>query len=226
VFLPMSRGEVLAARFPKPALPVPARACDPAREAGAEERAHPDRALVEGEARVEGRASAASEVSDLYRKHQRLVFHLGLRYGQGNVAWAEDVTQEVFLSLFKVIHTLRDTSDMEGWLYRATTNRCLNRLRRDRFLALAPVRWLLGEQQPPPSPPESLAIARDDLRRVLDAMNALDPKERVAFAMYYLDGKEQEEIGQVLGHTKGYVCKLIQRAVSRVRALGWEVDGG
>jgi RNA polymerase sigma-70 factor (ECF subfamily) len=197
---------------------VPARACDPPREASAQ--ASPDRAPGEG------RASAASEVSELYRKHHRLVFHLGLRYGQGNVAWAEDVTQEVFLSLFKVIHTLRDTSDMEGWLYRATTNRCLNRLRRDRFLALAPVRWLLGEQQPPPSPPESLAIARDDLRRVLDALGALDPKERVAFAMYYLDGKEQEEIGQVLGHTKGYVCKLIQRAVSRVRALGWEVDDG
>jgi RNA polymerase sigma-70 factor (ECF subfamily) len=224
VFLLMTRGEVLAARFPKPVAPVPARACDPPREASAE--ASPDRALGEGEGRGDGRASAATQVSELYRKHHRLVFHLGLRYGQGNVAWAEDVTQEVFLSLFKVIHTLRDTSDMEGWLYRATTNRCLNRLRRDRFLALAPVRWLLGEQQPPPSPPESLAIARDDLRRVLDALGALDPKERVAFAMYYLDGKEQEEIGHVLGHTKGYVCKLIQRAVSRVRALGWEVDDG
>ncbi|XXT16928.1 sigma-70 family RNA polymerase sigma factor [Sorangium sp. So ce429] len=70
------------------------------------------------------------------------------------------------------------------------------------------------------------AIARDDLRRAFDALNALPVKERVAFSMYYLDGKEQEEIGRVLGHSKGYVCKLIQRAVRHLGGAGWKVDHG
>lgn len=175
---------------------------------------------------AEAHAWAVGQIEALYRKHHRLVYHLGLRYGRGDVAWAEDVTQEVFVHLFDVINGLRDLNDMEGWLYRATTNRCLNRLRRDRFLALAPVRWLLGEQQREPQPPESLAIARDDLRRVLGVLGELSPKEQVAFAMYFIDGKEQDEIGRVMGHSKSYVCKLIQRAVAAMRARGLEVGDG
>ncbi|WP_437304225.1 RNA polymerase sigma factor [Sorangium sp. So ce388] len=165
-------------------------------------------------------------VEALYRRHHRLVHRLALRYGKGNLAWAEDVTQDVFLDLFKALPTLTDHDDLEGWLYRATTNRCFNRLRRERFLSLAPVRWLLGEQPQEPRPPDALAIARDDLRRAFDALNALPVKERVAFSMYYLDGKEQEEIGRVLGHSKGYVCKLIQRAVQHLGGAGWKVDHG
>lgn len=182
-----------------------------------------ERAPPRREASRRGAADAEVDVAALYRKHHRLVFHLGLRYGRGDVAWAEDVTQEVFIDLFRAIKGLRDRDDLEGWLYRATSNRCLNRLRRERFLALAPVRWLLGEQQAEPAIPEALAIARDDLRRVFTALSALPPKEQVAFAMYHLDGKEQDEIGRTLGHSKSYVCKLIQRAEGRVRALGWEV---
>ncbi len=156
-------------------------------------------ALPPARSKAEERAWAVEQIEALYRKHQQLVFHLGLRYGQGDVAWAEDVTQEVFVHLFDVIGGLRDLDDMEGWLYRATTNRCLNRLRRDRFLALAPVRWLLGEQQREPEVPEALAIARDDLRRVFGILGKLPPKEQIAFAMYYLDGKEQDAIGRQLG---------------------------
>jgi RNA polymerase sigma-70 factor, ECF subfamily len=180
--------------------------------------------LVEASASAPPAAVAAFEVEALYRRHHRFVFRLALRYGKGNTAWAEDVTQDVFVDLFKVVHTLTDLDDMEGWLYRTTTNRCFNRLRRERFLALAPVRWLLGERQPEPRPPDALAAARADLRRAFDALDTLPLKERVAFSMYYLDEKEQEEIGRVLGHSKSYVCKLIQRAVARLRDAGWEIN--
>jgi RNA polymerase sigma-70 factor, ECF subfamily len=69
-----------------------------------------------------------------------------------------------------------------------------------------------------------LAIARDDLHRAMEVLSTLPSKEQVAFCMYYLDGKEQEEIGQFLGHSKGYICKLIQRAVETLEKAGWEVS--
>jgi RNA polymerase sigma-70 factor, ECF subfamily len=163
------------------------------------------------------RTSLASEVEALYRKHKDLVFRLSLRYGKGNVAWAEDITQEVFIDLLKALPELDCRDDLGGWLYRATTNRCFWRLRRERLRSLAPIRWLLGEPAHAPPQPDALAIARDDLRRAAEALSVLPAKEQIAFSMYYLDGKEQEEIGQVLGHSKGYVCKLIQRACPRLR---------
>ncbi|WP_437801518.1 RNA polymerase sigma factor [Sorangium sp. So ce693] len=169
-------------------------------------------------------SAAALDAEALYRRHHHLVYRLALRYGRGNVAWAEDVTQDVFLDLMKALATLTDRDNLEGWLYRATSNRCLNRLRRDRFLDLAPIRWLLGQDEADPRPMlEEVAIARDDLRRAFEALGKLPPKEQIAFSMFYLDGKEQEEIGSVLGHSKSYVCKLIQKAVARLREAGWEV---
>lgn len=168
--------------------------------------------------------TATDEIGLLYRRHHRLVYRIALRYGRGNTAWAEDVTQDVFLGLFKILDTLTDRDGMEGWLYRATTNRCLNRLRHERFRDLAPVRWLLGERHSPPRRPDELVMARADLRRAFEILDLLPPKERVAFTMYYLDEQDQDEIGRVLNHSKSYVCKLIQRAVQRLRDAGWEVD--
>jgi RNA polymerase sigma-70 factor, ECF subfamily len=169
-------------------------------------------------------ASAANEVAAIYRKHRQLVYRLALRYGKGNVAWAEDIMQEVFIDLLKALPSLDNRDDLAGWLYRATTNRCLWRMRRERFLSLAPVRWVLGERQSEPRAPDELAIARDDLRCAMEVLSSLPSKEQVAFCMYYLDGKEQEEIGEVLGHSKSYVCKLIQRAVQALEKAGWEVS--
>ncbi len=162
-------------------------------------------------------------VEALYRRHHRFVLGLALRYGRGRKAWAEDVAQDVFVDLLRALPGLDDLDALEGWLYRATIHRCLKRLRRERFLALPAVRWLLGAPHEEPVHPEVAAVARHDLQRAFEALSALPPKERVAFTMFHLDGKSQDEIGSVLGHGKSYVCKLIQRATEHLRALGWEV---
>ncbi|MFO0658920.1 MAG: sigma-70 family RNA polymerase sigma factor [Polyangiaceae bacterium] len=168
--------------------------------------------------------SAAALVEALYRQHHLFVFRLALRYGRGQKAWAEDVTQEVFLELMRAIDVLKDVEHIEPWLYTVTTRRCFQRLKRERFLSLAPVRWILGEREQAVIEPDALLDARNDLKRAFEALEALPPKERVAFSMYHLDGKSQDEIGEVLGHGKSYVCKLIQRAVELLRGAGWEVS--
>ncbi len=170
------------------------------------------------------RASAAARVDALYRRYHPLVYRLALRYGRGDAAWAEDVMQEVFIGVFDVLDRLDEREGLEPWFYRVTTNRCLNRLRRQRVRQAVPVRWLLGQKVTQPVDPERLTAARQGLTQCWDVLERLPPKERVAFCMYYLDGKRQSDIGDVLGHTKGYVCKLIKRAENRVRAAGWEVE--
>jgi len=70
---------------------------------------------------------------------------------------------------------------------------------------------------------EAQAAERRDLRRVDVMLAKLPPKQRVAFCMYRLDGKEQAEIGEILGFSKSYVCKLIKRAEATIREAGWEV---
>jgi RNA polymerase sigma-70 factor (ECF subfamily) len=165
----------------------------------------------------------AERVETLYIRHREFVYRLALRYGGGSQAWAEDITQEVFIRLLDHVDDLEDRDGLEGWFYRVTTNRCLNRLRRERIRNAAPVRWLLGNRAPCPVDPERVTTARQELARAFGAVETLPPKERIAFYMHYVDGKKQTEIAECLGHSKGYVCKLIKRAKSRVQELGWEV---
>lgn len=169
-------------------------------------------------------ADVSAEIASIYRRHHGLVLRLALRYGRGRRAWAEDVAHDVFVGLFGSLPSLDRRDDLEGFLYRATTHRCLSKLRRERLYSILTARWLFGDDEAEDGEPP--LVAREDLRRAFAMLDALPPKERVAFSMYYLDGKEQDEIGRVLGHSKGQVSKLVSRAVERLRARGIEVPRG
>ncbi|MEE9385647.1 MAG: sigma-70 family RNA polymerase sigma factor [Nannocystaceae bacterium] len=157
-------------------------------------------------------------VDGMYRHFHVMVFHLALRYGQGNRAWAEDTTQDVFIRLFKHARRVNEMENVAGWFYRVTTNLCLNRLRRDRFLTAAPIRLFLQQSRTRPPTPEELGLVQDDLRRVFEVVNAMPSKARACFYMYHCDGKRQVEIAEIIGHSTSYVCKLIQRVETEIHA--------
>ena len=179
--------------------------------------------MLEDTAASDPSTANAARIAGLYRQHRDQVYRLALRYGRGDRTWAEDVTQDVFVSLCKVIHRLEDDEALKGWFYRVATNRCLSRLRREAVAGAPAVRWLLGRSNKAAEDPEAQATERRDLRRVDAVLATLPPKQRIAFCMYRLDGKEQQEIGDILGFSKSYVCKLIKRAEAKIRAQGWEV---
>ena len=106
------------------------------------DRIERDASLIEAEVRRE--PDLGAQIDRLYRQHHRAVFRLALRYGLGDEAWAEDIMQDVFITLFDELATLDDHQRLEGWLYRVTTNRCLRKLRREQFMQRPLVRWLLA----------------------------------------------------------------------------------
>jgi RNA polymerase sigma-70 factor (ECF subfamily) len=166
----------------------------------------------------------AESLAGLYDRYHREVFHLALRYGQGDTAWAEDVMNDIFLELLSTPRVIFYEEQLSAWFYRVTTNRCLNKLRHEALLRSAPVRWLLGADCTGPQTPEMAALERDELARAFEAVNALPIKERLAFFMHHVDGKDQAEIAHILGHSKGYVSKLLKRAGRRLTCAGWKVE--
>lgn len=160
---------------------------------------------------------ALADVLDrLYRRHHRAVFHLALRYGLDDEAWAEDVVHDVFVALLDRLPSLDDREQLDGWLYRVTTNRCLRKLRRERFLLHDVVRrlWAVGPTEGPSV--EGRVFARHDLERARQVLGELAPRERVVVCMVHLDGKSQREVCEVLGLSKGYVSKLLARGTARL----------
>ena len=171
---------------------------------------------------VADEVDARTRVRALYRRHRDDVYRLALRYGRGDPSWAEDVVQDVFVTLCHKIDGLDDEDDLGGWFYRVTHNRCLSRLRRRAVAESPAVRWLLGRRAVVDD--ERRAEFRTGLREVFAFVDDLAPKQRLAFCMYHLDGMEQAEIGEVLGVSKSYVCKLIKKATAALET--WEARDG
>jgi len=165
-------------------------------------------------------------VARLYREHAPAAFKLALRYGRGDRQWAEDLVHDVFLEVHRHAERLATMESPGGWIYRATTSRCLNRLRRDRFIAHPLVRWMLAQPERASADPEAIGLARRELGDLFAAVNRLPDAQRLCFWMRHVDGLSQPEIGEVLGFRKSYVCKLLQRAEAAVARACEEADHG
>lgn len=164
-----------------------------------------------------------STLEACYVAHRAVVFHRCLRYGAGNVAFAEEVTQDVFVRLIEHLPHLRDADDLGGWLHRVAANLAISRLRRERSL-LGKLQALWSTSPHVDESALGLALRKQRADRVLDTLRLLPPRERVAICMKVLDGMSQREIAHALELSEGYVSKMIQRAMRRIADAGWEID--
>jgi RNA polymerase sigma-70 factor, ECF subfamily len=159
-----------------------------------------------------------------YQAFRHRVYRLGLRYGGGRESWAEDLTQDVFMKLYRELPSLTDREDLGGWIYRVTTNAALSRLRRERSV-FRTVRQLWSQQDEQAQEQADTRLELSERAQEAEAMlAALPPKERVVLSMKVLDGRSQREIAGLLGLSEGYVSKLLTRSWARLQAAGWEVD--
>jgi len=166
-------------------------------------------------------ALPAPTFEQLYESQKGQVYRWALHFGAGRRSWAEDVTHDVFVRLFQNLQALENPSDLGGYLYRVTANVALSRLRKERGF-LSRVRHLLGDDDQAEDPHERLML-KEGTRAALKQLEALPAMERTVLTMKLFDGKRQTEIAQTLSLSEGYVSKLLNRAIARVRAAGWEV---
>lgn len=169
-------------------------------------------------------APARLDLASLYDAHGPRTYRLALRYGRGDRAFAEDLTHEVFLELIERLDRGEVIEQPAGWLYRATVHRALNRLRRERFLDLPGVRWVLGMQARSPVQPDVLASERHEVRALFEHIGALPDRARMIVCMRHLDGTPQIEIAEILGLSPGYVSKILGRAQAQLAALRRDAD--
>jgi RNA polymerase sigma-70 factor, ECF subfamily len=152
----------------------------------------------------------ADEVVGLYEKYGPLVYARCRRL-LGDAAAAEDLTQDTFLRVHRHMGAIPETAKVLPWLYRISTNLCLNAIRDGRARAI-PVRELpdrAGDDDP-----GELLVTRDLVTRLIARAS---PKVRVAAWLYHVDGMKQEEIAEVLGISRRAVVKRLSQFGSRSR---------
>ena len=169
---------------------------------------------------MSGERPAAEPTLDwesIVEQHSDRVFRLALRL-TGNRHDAEDLTQEVFVRVFRSLHTYQPGT-FEGWLHRITTNLFLDQARRKqriRFDALSDERAdRLRSHLPAPDTAYADQTFDDDIER---ALSTLPPEFRAAVVLCDVEGLSYDEIAQILDAKLGTVRSRIHRGRAMLRA--------
>ncbi len=159
---------------------------------------------------------AAGDVAafeQLYELHRRRVYSLCLRM-VGNVTEAEDLTQEVFLQVFRKVGTFRGEAAFTTWLHRLVVNQVLMHWRK---------RGVRSEEVIEEGDVGS--IARPHPLPLLDrialeqAIQRLPPGYRLVFLLHDVEGYEHEEIAAILGCSVGTSKSQLHKARLKLRRL-------
>jgi RNA polymerase sigma factor (sigma-70 family) len=128
---------------------------------------------------------------------------------------ADDLTQEVFLKVWKNLENFRQDAQLYTWLYRIATNECLTFLsskKRKFFLPINDVAAELAEKID-----TSVNISGDEIQLKLQkALLKLPDKQRLVFNMKYYDDLKYEEISEILGTSVGALKASYHLAVKKI----------
>jgi RNA polymerase sigma factor (sigma-70 family) len=153
---------------------------------------------------------------EIVEQHSARVYRLAYRL-TGNVHDAEDLTHDVFIRVFRSLHSYRPGT-FEGWLHRITTNVFLDKMRRKqriRFDALADdAAARLPSAEAGPEQHYADTHFDDDVQRALDA---LAPDFRAAVVLCDIEGLSYEEIAATLDIKLGTVRSRIHRGRAQLR---------
>lgn len=152
---------------------------------------------------------------ELVRDHSDQVYRLAYRL-TGNRPDAEDLTQDVFVRVFRSIHNFTPGT-LEGWLHRITTNLFLDSARRKQRIRMDPMaeasERVVSDELSPGELYDEASMDAD----VAAALAALAPEYRVCVVLCDIEGLSYDEIAQVLDVKIGTVRSRIHRGRSQLR---------
>ncbi len=202
----------------------PSHETDPSTAAKAREGATPAPSgqgnASNGEILARAQAGDHQAFAQLYSLHKRRIYSLCLRM-VGNVAEAEDLTQEAFLQLHRKIATFRGDSAFSTWLHRLAINVVLMQLRKKGLSLIS----LDEAMEPTPDEGPSRSFGAPDLtltgaidRLALErAVAELPAGYRLIFILHDVEGFEHNEIASMLDCSIGNSKSQLHKARLKLR---------
>ncbi len=161
--------------------------------------------------------SAFRQIVDTY---QMVVYNtcLGMLHDE---AAAKDLSQEVFIELFRSVHKFRGDSKLSTWLYRIAINKSLNYIRDNKKHSLlkSVQRFFIGEKEEAMQivdysarNPQELSEQDDHSKALHQALDNLPENQKTAFVLKNYDDLSYKEISEVMELSVSSIESLIHRA--------------
>jgi RNA polymerase sigma-70 factor (ECF subfamily) len=183
--------------------------------------------VASGELALIQRCSVGDEFAcaELVGQHERMVYQLAFHL-LGDHNEALDLSQEVFLRVFRTIHGFRAQSSLRTWIFRIVINQARNRQRwwrrrrRGDQVSLDDHIRANGEPVSPShgSSPDRLLRQKEVAARLWRALDTLPFDQKTAIILREVDGLSYEEIAFSLGVAIGTVKSRLARARETLRA--------
>ena len=161
---------------------------------------------------------------DLVGRYKKKVYHLAYDI-TGDHHEAEDISQEVFMKVYRALKTFRRDAKMSSWLHQIAVNTSIDSLRRKSVRHakstgeldhVSTQENLVASGAHNLDPLQSAEFAQIQ-NRISQALQKISPKERTVFVMCHYNGLKLNETAEILNVTIGTVKSLLFRAIRKLR---------
>jgi RNA polymerase sigma-70 factor (ECF subfamily) len=157
------------------------------------------------------------ELAALYEKHAPKVFRLAYRFVQ-QTEDAEEIVQDVFMSVSVSLEKFRGEADLSTWIYRITVNKSLDvlrsRSRKKRWAKFIP--W--SENIDIMHDSSHLEVEQDEaVKLILEYIQSLPSQQQSAIVLTKLERYSQKDAAEILGVSEKALESLIMRAKTTLR---------
>jgi RNA polymerase sigma-70 factor, ECF subfamily len=165
-----------------------------------------------------------SAFHDLVGRYKKKVYYLAYDI-TGDHHEAEDISQEVFMKIYRSLKTFRRDAKMSSWLHQITVNASIDSIRR-KSVRRAKSGSELDNVETEENLVASGAHNLDPVRstesiqiqnRITQALQKISPRERVVFVMCHYNGLKLKETAEILDVTLGTVKSLLFSAIKKLR---------
>lgn len=153
----------------------------------------------------------------IYNEYKNIVYNLALQYVQ-NQADAQEITQDIFLSIYKNLNSFQKKSSIKTWVYRIAINKSLDFIksrkrikRRFFFDAIRNNQTKEKVQFSHFDHPGVILEQKEAVKKIFDAINQLPERQKTAIILLKIENKTQKETALIMHCTVKSVESLYQR---------------
>lgn len=156
---------------------------------------------------------------ELIDRHTDMLMRTAWRF-TGNQQDAEDIVAETFVRAFERLEEIRGAESIAPWLRTIATNLCLDEYRKRKYRShrlsdyAQSVPTISSEQDP-----QGAVVDQEAQGELAKALGQLSPRQRAAFLLFEVQGKDIRSVAAELGCSEGTVKAQLHRARRRLKDL-------
>ncbi|PCI33271.1 MAG: RNA polymerase subunit sigma-24 [Flavobacteriaceae bacterium] len=157
----------------------------------------------------------------IYHQHQPMVLQMCLGFVKGDIDIANDLLQEVFISVWNNLEKFKGASTYKTWIYRITVNTCLQYIKKEKKEQTYPILEIESQN----AVVNNETVTNPNIQRLYTAIGQLKKIDRLLIMMV-LENQDYDSISEIIGIKPTNVRVKIHRIKKRLETILKNTENG